>query len=330
MRFAGIAVCSVVLVGCTSTTQAHEAATSSAALTPTASALATPLVSPALASISPTPVDLPPSTFTATTASSASPPAIAAGDLVQLATLPIKGRAPMTGYSRAQFGPAWPTENGCDGRNEALRRDLTQITLQGNCTVETGTLVSPYTGGTINFVRGPNSAIVQIDHVVALGNAWQTGAQSWPTAKRDTFGNDLLELLAVDGPSNDQKGDADAASWLPSNKAFRCEYVGIQVAVKVKYGLWVTQAEHDAIARILATCGVTTTPGPAVVVVAPTPTATAAHTVAPKPVPSPTTPAPANGVPIGATALCRDGTYSFAAHHQGSCSHHGGVAQFYS
>jgi hypothetical protein len=172
-----------------------------------------------------------------------------------LATLAIKGRAPMTGYARSNFGPTWPPERGCDARNEVLRRDLAATTLKGSCTVTTGTLTSPYTGATIHFIRGPQSAVVQIDHVIALGDAWQTGAQLWSASERETFANDPAELLAVDGASNEQKGDADAASWLPPNKSFRCTYVSIQVAVKAKYRLWVTKAEHDAMARVLQSCG---------------------------------------------------------------------------
>jgi hypothetical protein len=136
-----------------------------------------------------------------------------------------------------------------------LHRDLTTTVLRtGGCVVLTGVLLSPYTKGVIHFVRGPQSAQVQIDHVVPLGDAWQTGAQSWTAAKRETFANDPLELLAVDGSSNEAKGDSDAASWLPPNKGFRCEYAGIQVRVKAKYALWVTQAEHDALARLIAQC----------------------------------------------------------------------------
>jgi hypothetical protein len=171
-----------------------------------------------------------------------------------LANLSVKGRAPMTGYSRKEFGPSWPEEDGCDARNEVLRRDLTDVTLRDGCVVLTGTLVSPYTAKTIHFVRGPHSADVQIDHVVALGDAWQTGAQQWTPQKREAFANDPRELLAVDAHSNEQKGDADAASWLPSNKSFRCEYIEIQVEVKAAYGLWVTPAEHDAMARVLDRC----------------------------------------------------------------------------
>jgi Protein of unknown function (DUF1524) len=174
---------------------------------------------------------------------------------VQLAGLAIKGRAPMTGYSRAKFGPAWPKLGGCDARNRVLDRDLTATILRtGGCVVLSGTLVSPYTKGIIHFLRGPQSAQAQIDHVVALGDAWQTGAQSWTAARREAFANDAVELLAVDGPSNEAKGDSDAASWLPPNKAFRCTYAKIQIEVKAKYGLWVTKAEHDALATQLARC----------------------------------------------------------------------------
>jgi hypothetical protein len=165
----------------------------------------------------------------------------------------------MTGYARvADFGEAWidVDHNGCDTRNDILARDLTDITKSGSCKVLSGKLVSPYTGGVIQFLRGEStSALVQIDHMVSLGDAWQTGAQQLTEAQRISLANDPLNLVAVDGKSNDQKGDGDAATWLPPNKAYRCTYVEHQVAVKATYGLWMTQAEHDAIARILAGCG---------------------------------------------------------------------------
>jgi hypothetical protein len=174
-----------------------------------------------------------------------------------LALLPVKGRAPMTGYSRDQFGPAWKDvdRNGCDTRNDVLARDLTGITRPSGCIVTAGTLQDPYSGETIAFVRGTTtSSLVQIDHLVALGDAWQKGAQQWDATRRTALANDPLNLLAVKGSLNEQKGDGDAATWLPPSKAFRCTYVARQVAVKYTYGLWVTQAEHDAIASILATC----------------------------------------------------------------------------
>jgi hypothetical protein len=121
--------------------------------------------------------------------------------------------------------------------------------------VLSGILNDPYTATLVNFLRGNStSTAVQIDHVVALSDAWQKGAQQLSPAQRQSFANDPLNLLAVDGTANQQKSDGDAATWLPPNKTFRCEYVARQIAVKSSYSLWVTQAEHDAMARVLGDC----------------------------------------------------------------------------
>lgn len=171
-----------------------------------------------------------------------------------LSKLPIKGRAAKTGYARTQFGNGWDTVEGCSTREIILNRDMVDRKVE-DCKVMSGTLHDPYTGKDIAFVRGPQtSSAVQIDHVVALSNAWQTGAQQLSADVRKQLANDPLELLAVDGSANQQKSDGDAATWLPSNKAFRCQYVARQIAVKTKYNLWVTQPEYDAISRILAVC----------------------------------------------------------------------------
>lgn len=177
-----------------------------------------------------------------------------------LRALAVKGRAPMTGYSRDKFGPAWADtdHNGCDQRNQVLGRDMTGVEFKPgthDCVVVSGRLVDPYTGGVIMFHRGQGtSEDVQIDHVVALGDAWQKGAQQLDPATRERLATDLMNLLAVDGPTNQQKSDGDAATWLPPNKAFRCAYLARQVAVKARYRLWVTAAERDAIANVLASC----------------------------------------------------------------------------
>lgn len=172
-----------------------------------------------------------------------------------LNTLAVKGRAPKTGYARTQFGDGWQTENGCDTRNRILQRDLVDTVVNSQCEVVSGILHDPYTGKTIQFSRGETSSqAVQIDHVVALGDAWQKGAQQLTSSERIILANDPLELLAVDGPANQQKSDGDAATWLPPNKPFRCQYVARQIAVKQKYHLWVTQAEKDAMNRVLSAC----------------------------------------------------------------------------
>ena len=169
--------------------------------------------------------------------------------------LEVKGRAPKTGYSRDQFGKGWQKDvSGCDTRNQILQRDLKEIKLDTHCKVISGVLDDPYTGKAINFTKGKNSDKVQIDHVVALSNSWQTGAQLLPPEERIRLANDPLNLLAVDGPANQQKGDADAATWLPSNKSYRCAYIARQIAVKKVYHLWVTQSEKTAMERILNSC----------------------------------------------------------------------------
>jgi len=180
--------------------------------------------------------------------------------LAALAALPVKGRAPRTGYEREVFGQAWSDvdRNGCDTRNDVLRRDLTAYTLKAGthgCVVLRGTLEDPYTGDTVAFVRGQStSSRVQVDHVVALSDAWQKGAQQLPFSRRTAFANDPLNLLAVGGAVNQRKGDGDAATWLPPKRSFRCAYVARQVAVKKRYGLWVTAAERDAVRWVLAAC----------------------------------------------------------------------------
>ncbi len=188
-----------------------------------------------------------------------------ADTLATLDTLAIKGRAPKTGYDRDLFGQRWTDDvavdygyNGCDTRNDILRRDLVDVVIKpdsNGCAVLSGVLRDPYTGTVVDFLRGPGtSAEVQIDHVVALSDAWQKGAQQWDEIARRNFANDPVNLQATIGWVNQQKGGGDAATWLPPDKAYRCTFVTRIVEVKAAYGLWVTPAEHDAIARVLAAC----------------------------------------------------------------------------
>nr|WP_246324543.1 DUF1524 domain-containing protein [Petropleomorpha daqingensis] len=234
------------------------------------------------------------------------PSAAPTSALAAVSTLEVKGRAPKTGYSRDQFGPAWADvdHNGCDTRNDILARDLSGETFKPgthDCVVLTGTLADPYSGTTMQFLRGSSTSDdVQIDHVVALSDAWQKGAQAWDVTRRTAFANDPLNLLAVQGSLNTQKSDGDAATWLPPNRAYRCDYVARQVAVKVTYGLWVTQAEKDAIATILSTCPDETLPSGVVAAAAPSPAPAPAPAPAPVPAPAPA-PAPGPAPDAGVT-----------------------------
>lgn len=175
--------------------------------------------------------------------------------IASLEKLPVKGKAPKTGYERNLFSDGWGQIGNCTVRNYILKRDMKAIKFREGCTVESGQLQDPYTGQLINFKYGVGtSSAVQIDHVVSLSDAWQKGAQQIGAKARYSLYNDPLNLLAVDGPTNSSKGDKDASAWLPPNKSYRCAFVARQVAVKIKYKLWVIQAEKDAIKRILQAC----------------------------------------------------------------------------
>lgn len=179
-----------------------------------------------------------------------------------LAHLETKGRAPKTGYARTEFYNTWPKVDGCSLRQKIIRREMGATAVMDGCDVIAGEYTEPYTGSYVKFYQKSDfSKKVQIDHIVALSNAWQTGAQYQDKTRRYALATDPLNLIAADSSANMTKSDGDAATWLPPNKPFRCEYVARQVAVKYKYTLWVTAAERDAIAGVLEKCPAQTAPG---------------------------------------------------------------------
>jgi Protein of unknown function (DUF1524)/Excalibur calcium-binding domain/Protein of unknown function (DUF2510) len=253
----------VIVVGATSEPTPDPVSDATAVAKPAASESSS-------ADSTPTPSDTPssPATSTPSEQASASPssspsarstptkkPAATGSAIRAVEKLPVKGRAPKTGYDRAEFGSGWVDvdRNGCDTRNDMLTTELYDKTMAGSCKVLAGTLDDPYTRTTIRFEYGGPSE-VDIDHLVPLSDAWQKGAAPWPFAKRVAFANDPLNLQPSDAGANRQKGDGDAATWLPPNKSYRCDYVARQAAVKTKYKLWVTAAEKEAMLRVLATC----------------------------------------------------------------------------
>ncbi|MBR3252501.1 HNH endonuclease [Candidatus Saccharibacteria bacterium] len=172
-----------------------------------------------------------------------------------LEVLEVKGRAPKTGYSREEFYKNWPTVDGCSLRQRIIKREFGDTAVLDECNVVAGEFDEPYTGEHLKFnSKEEISKGVQIDHVVALSDAWQKGAQYMSKEVRYEMATDPLNLLAVDAKANQGKSDGDAATWLPKNKKFRCQYVARQVSVKRKYVLWVTEAEKTAIRDILLTC----------------------------------------------------------------------------
>lgn len=187
----------------------------------------------------------------------------------RLVDLEIKGKAPMTGYDRDRFGTEWSdavgdfgwTRNGCDTRNDVLKRDLVEVTFKvgtNECKVLAGTLpYEPYTGERnrrFDATDEDYATDLDAEHVVALANAWVTGAFRWDEETRAAFANDPQVLMMVDPSANRQKGDGDAATWLPANKPYRCAYVSRQIAIKSSYALWVAPAEAEAMGRVLAGC----------------------------------------------------------------------------
>lgn len=182
-------------------------------------------------------------------------------DLMQaISQLPLREETRRFDYRREAFGPAWADEdrNGCDTRNDILARDLTNVVTKPGtrgCVVLSGDFVDPYTGRHLSFVRGPKtSEAIQIDHVVALADAWRSGAAEWSDLERRRFANDPLNLLAAEGEANQAKGAASADVWLPPNEGFRCAYVARQVAVKRAWGLSVNEPERLAMAKVAASC----------------------------------------------------------------------------
>lgn len=182
-----------------------------------------------------------------------------------VATLVVAAAGSLDGYDRdcgrghgCVFGPAWADadRNGCDQRNDVLRRDLTEITIKPDthgCVITSGQLLDPYTGHTIDWSKTDATA-VHVDHVVSLAGAWTAGADRWPLERRQTFAGDLRNLLAVDGPTNSGKGDDTAGEWTPPNPAWQCGYARITITVKAAYHLAVTTAERAALEGLLTTC----------------------------------------------------------------------------
>ncbi|MDO4917158.1 MAG: HNH endonuclease family protein [Rothia sp. (in: high G+C Gram-positive bacteria)] len=173
-----------------------------------------------------------------------------------LKTLQVRADGDETGYSRTLFGDAWADvdRNGCDTRNDILARDLTELERQNNCKVMAGKLVDPYTAQTIEFKRGAKtSQMIPIDHVVALSNAWKTGATLLSESQRRELANDPLNLQSTDNTANTEKSDADASQWLPQ-AGYQCEYVARQISVKAAYHLWVSPAEKKSMEQVLVSC----------------------------------------------------------------------------
>ncbi|RSN71306.1 MULTISPECIES: HNH endonuclease family protein [Actinomadura] len=168
-----------------------------------------------------------------------------------LAELTVRAEGSMTGYDREKF-PHWIDQgDSCSTREAVLKRDGENVAVGSDCYPTSGSWYSPYDGATW---RQPSD--IDIDHMVALAEAWRSGASSWTTSRRRTFANDLgsSQLWAVTDNVNQSKGDQDPAEWTPPRAAFHCMYARSWIDVKWRYGLTVDAAERDALAGLLDTC----------------------------------------------------------------------------
>ncbi|WP_051366396.1 HNH endonuclease family protein [Hamadaea tsunoensis] len=180
-----------------------------------------------------------------------------------LGKLPREAQSHWDSYDRLSFGdPLWTDDtdapgghNGCDTRDDVLRRDLTGVRLgtTNPCVVLSGVLADPYTGRKLPYDRSRASEI-EIDHVVAVAAAWRSGAWAWPPQRRRAFANDTDNLLAADKTTNQDKRSQTADNWKPPRAAAWCDYAKRYVTAKSRYALTVTTAEGDALGRMLSTC----------------------------------------------------------------------------
>ena len=169
----------------------------------------------------------------------------------ELAAIPTEPETGSAGYSRSLF-PHWSTQSpGCDTREVVLQRDGVDVVTSSTCAATSGSWYSEYDGAW-NYA----SSDVDIDHVVALSEAWGSGASTWTATKRQQFANSLGDgqLIAVTDNVNATKGDRDAAEWRPPLASYHCTYAKQVVDVKYGWDLSMDSAEKTAIRSMLATC----------------------------------------------------------------------------
>ncbi|GGV18656.1 hypothetical protein GCM10010182_45240 [Actinomadura cremea] len=168
-----------------------------------------------------------------------------------LASLTVRAEGSMSGYDREKF-PHWIDQgDSCNTRETVLKRDGANVAVGSDCYPDSGSWYSPYDGATWT-----QPSDIDIDHMVALAEAWRSGASGWTTSRRQAFANDLSssQLWAVTDNVNQSKGDQDPAEWTPPRAAFHCMYARSWIDVKWRYGLTVDSAERGALTGMLNSC----------------------------------------------------------------------------
>lgn len=179
-------------------------------------------------------------------------------DSDQLASLNVERPYAPYEYDREAFGPSWEDvdHNGCDTRNDILDRDLHDVTTEDNgCVVLSGVYGDPYSGQIVEFDKGGNSQDIHIEHVVALEDAWDSGAWKWTEEKRLAFANDPMVLAVVDGSANQAKGSDSISEWMPPYEGAHCAYGAQYLEIVSTYDLSVSQEDFRALSQLHTQCG---------------------------------------------------------------------------
>lgn len=181
------------------------------------------------------------------------PPDVPSKSQVQseLNALRVATEGSMTGYSRDKF-PHWHTVSGtCNTRETVLKRDGSNVVVGSDCYPDSGRWYSYYDG-----VTRYAASQISIDHVVALAEAWRSGASGWTTSRREAFANDINgpQLIAVTTEVNSSKGDRDPSSWKPPRTSAYCGYSKFWIHTKYRWGLSLQSAEKSALQSMLNTC----------------------------------------------------------------------------
>ena len=158
-----------------------------------------------------------------------------------------------TGYVRSKFKHWVSAGNGCDVRKAVIISEaLKKPTVDKGCKIVGGEWYSPY-----DNVKVIEASKLDVDHMVPLAEAWDSGASSWDALKREKYANDQtdpIHLISVTAASNRSKSDQDPAEWMPTNKSYTCEYLTNWVSIKIRWGLSVDKKEKDFIINNLKTC----------------------------------------------------------------------------
>ncbi len=176
------------------------------------------------------------------------------GPQLTIAVAPIPSDIP--DYDRGEWSH-WSDDDGdCqDARQEALIAESetpVQYTTDDRCRVASGSWEGPHTGEVFT-----NPGDLDVDHMVPLANAHRSGGWAWSKDKKRQYANDLSydgHLIAVKVSANRAKGSSGPEDWKPPEHAYWCRYALDWITIKNAWDLTATEAEADALEKMLGTC----------------------------------------------------------------------------